>query len=517
MLDHIRDRATADPGLVALVDETAVLSWSDTASAVDRLARALRQIASGIDDRVAVVGENRVETLLAHAAAIGAGVGTVAISRQLTAREMTDQFLDSGCVAVITGPGGVGAASEAASRAGLTTVITHNVPDPTSSSVSLLTWEALLSRGGAEPGDLAERPARPPLVYTSGTTGRARGTEVRWLPTPASSAAEFEAGIARRSGYPSGAHLVAGPLQHNGPLTSIRHLLSGQPVVILGRFDAQRVLELIETHSVTSTLMVPTHFQRLLALDQQVRGGYDVSSLDYVAHTGSACPADAKRAMIDWFGPVLVESYGGSEIGTVCKIDSAQWLDHPRSVGRVVDPFEVVVVGSDGEILGANEAGILGFRTPPGREVVYHGDPEKTAKAYILPGVATLGDVGYVDDEGYVFITDRVADMVVSGGVNLYPTESEQVLSSHPAVSEVAVIGVPDTDLGEALMALVVPVAGIAPDIDDLRTHARQSLASYKCPKHYVVVDELDRNAMGKLDKKALRAPYWDSERTIAG
>ncbi|MBB1030518.1 AMP-binding protein [Dietzia sp. SLG310A2-38A2] len=517
MLDHIRDRATAEPDLVALVDDTTVLSWGDVASVVDRLARALRQTASGIDERVAVVGENRVETLLAHVAAIGAGVGTVAISRQLTAREMTDQFLDSGCVAVVTGPGGVGAASEAATRAGLNTMITHNVSEAASSSASLLTWDAALSRGGAEPGDLAERPARPPLVYTSGTTGRARGTEVRWLPTPASSAAEFEAGIARRSGYPPGAHLVAGPLQHNGPLTSIRHLLSGQPVVILGRFDAERALELIETHSVTSTLMVPTHFTRLLAVDPQTRNRYDVSSLTLVAHTGSACPADVKRAMIEWFGPVLVESYGGSEIGTVCKIDSTQWLDHPRSVGRVVEPFEVVVVGADGETLGAGETGILGFRTPPGREVVYHDDPEKTAKAYILPGVATLGDVGHVDAEGYVFITDRVSDMVVSGGVNLYPAESEQVLSGHPDVSEVGVIGVPDTDLGEALLALVVPVAGRVVDVDDLRTYARQTLASYKCPKHYVVVDQLARNAMGKLDKKALRAPYWDSERTIAG
>ncbi|WP_238420284.1 AMP-binding protein [Gordonia sp. 'Campus'] len=519
MLDRIRDRAKADPQSLALVDDSVSLTWDHVAETLAALASALRRLAPGPDDRVAVIGENRAETLLAHVAAIGAGIGTVAVSRQLTAGEMADQFVDAGCVAVVTGPAGLAAAGEAAGTASLRTVITHNHEGtvPLDGRVEHLTWDGLLTGEPSPPSDLADRPARPPLVYTSGTTGRARGTEVRWLPGHAQDAAEFQAAVAARSGYPTGAHLVVGPLQHNGPLTSIRHLLSGEPVVILGRFDAERVLHLIDAHSVTSTLMVPTHFQRLLALPPQIRARYDVTGLRYVAHTGSACPADVKRAMIDWFGPVLIESYGGSEIGTVCKIDSHEWLAHPSSVGRVVEPFEVVVVGSDGEVLGPGETGILGFRTPPGREVVYHGDPEKTAKAYILPGVATLGDVGHVDEDGFVFITDRVADMVVSGGVNLYPAESEQVLRRHPDVAEVAVIGVPDTDLGEALLALVLPETGATVDTESLRAFARESMASYKCPKHYVVVAELARNAMGKLDKKALRRPYWDSERTIAG
>ncbi|MFE0750062.1 AMP-binding protein [Gordonia sp. NPDC058843] len=518
MLDRIRDRAATDPAGLALADDSNCLTWQYTAETLGRLASALRTVAPGPDDRIAIIGENRVETLLAHVAAIGAGVGTVAVSRQLTAGEMADQFNDAACVAVVTGPSGFDAAAEAAAGAA-TTVITHNVDAPVRlpQSVAHLDWQDLISTPAALPTDLAERPARPPLVYTSGTTGRARGTEVRWLPGSAPNAAAFQQAVAARSGYPAGPHLVVGPLQHNGPLTSIRHLLSGEPVVVLGRFDAERILDLISTHSVASTLMVPTHFQRLLALPAETRLSYEVGSLRYVAHTGSACPAEVKRAMIDWFGPVLIESYGGSEIGTVCKIDSHEWLAHPSSVGRVVDPFEVVVVGSDGEVLGPGETGVLGFRTPPGREVVYHGDPEKTAKAYILPGVATLGDVGHVDEDGFVFITDRVADMVVSGGVNLYPAESEQVLRGHPDVAEVAVIGIPDADLGEALLALIVPRAGTAPDVEAIRVFARESMASYKCPKNYVVVDDLQRNAMGKLDKKALRRPYWDSDRTIAG
>jgi acyl-CoA synthetase (AMP-forming)/AMP-acid ligase II len=514
MLDRIRDRAVSDPTGVALIDDNSSLTWTEVADALDALGEHFIALAPDSDERVAVIGENTVETLLAHAAAIGRGVGTVAVSRQLKPAEMADQLLDSGAVAVVTGPLGLASSVAAAQKTALRAVVVHN----TEAGDGTVPWRDVVTPvEAAASAAPTERPARPPLVYTSGTTGRARGTQVRWLPAPVDTAQEYADAVAARSGYPAGVHLVVGPLQHNGPLTAIRHLLSGRPVVVMGRFDAERALSLIETHRVTSTLMVPTHFQRLLALPEATRAKYDVSSLEWVAHTGSACPADVKRAMIDWFGPILVESYGGSEIGSVCRIDSVEWLAHPRSVGRATPPFEAVVVGSDGTELGRGEVGVLGFRTPPERSVVYHADPEKTAAAYILPGVATLGDVGYVDEDGYVFITDRVADMVVSGGVNLYPAESERVLLTHPAVAEVAVIGVPDDDLGESLLALVVPEPGVTLDIGELKAFAKDSMASYKCPKKYVVVDELARNVMGKLDKKALRAPYWSTDRTIAG
>ncbi|MGB3771928.1 MAG: AMP-binding protein [Rhodococcus sp. (in: high G+C Gram-positive bacteria)] len=514
MLDRIRERAEADPHGAALVDDRGTMNWTDVAATLDALGEQLLAIAPNSDERVAVIGENTAETLLTHVAGIRRGVGTVAVSRQLKPDEMADQLLDSGSVAVVTGPSGLISSLEAGRTVGLRAVVVHNAD-----AFGAVDWSDFVAPMdnplASAPAD--ERPARPPLVYTSGTTGRARGTQVRWLPAPADTAADFVSAVSARSGYPAGVHLVVGPLQHNGPLTAIRHLLSGEPVVVMGRFDAERALDLVAAHRVTSTLMVPTHFQRLLGLDDQTRARYDVSSLEYVAHTGSACPQDVKRSMIDWFGPVLVESYGGSEIGSVCKIDSTEWLAHPRSVGRAVPPFDAVVVGTDGAELGRGEVGVLGFRTPPERSVVFHADPEKTAAAYILPGVATLGDVGYVDDDGYVFITDRAADMVVSGGVNLYPAESERVLTSHPAVAEIAVIGVPDDDLGEALLALVVAQPDTTLDIDELARFAKESMASYKCPKNYVVVEELTRNAMGKLDKKAMRAPYWSTERTIAG
>jgi acyl-CoA synthetase (AMP-forming)/AMP-acid ligase II len=191
-------------------------------------------------------------------------------------------------------------------------------------------------------------------------------------------------------------------------------------------------------------------------------------------------------------------------------------LAHRGSVGRPRPPYEVVVLDENNQPLPAGEIGVLGFRAPEGRGPSYHADSEKTAKAYLVPGVFTLGDVGFADDDGYVYITDRIADMVVSGGVNLYPAESEKALSGHPDVAEVAVIGVPHADLGESLLALVVPT-GAEPDPAELEEYARQRLAPYKVPRAYEFRKELIYNAMGKLDKKAMRASYWSTDRTITG
>ncbi|TPQ19030.1 AMP-binding protein [Streptomyces sporangiiformans] len=510
-------RAHETPDEPALVDDRGVLSWAGLADQVARASARLLQFAPGPDDRVAVLGDNAIPTLVAHLAGLCAGVGTVATSRQLTVGELVDQIIDAGVTGIIAGPVGAPVALEAARELGLP-VVTHGTP-PAGHAFDWDLWLAAAapSTGAtAAPAASADRPARPPLVYTSGTTGRARGTEVRWVSPPAADSAAYLAALAARSGFPPGPHLVCGPLQHNGPLTSLRHLAAGQQVVVLGKFDAEAFLRRVEEWRVTSTVMVPTHFQRLLSLPEEVRGRYDVSSLLQVSHTGSACPPEVKHAMIEWFGPVLTESYGASEAGTVARISSTEWLEHPGSVGRVQPPFEVLVTGDDGHPLPPGELGLLAFRAPEGRGVRYHADPDKTKAAYLSPGVFTLGDIGYVDPDGFIFITDRAADIVVSGGVNLYPAESEAVLRGHPAVAEVAIIGVPDPDFGESLRALVV-AAGDEPPAEELDRFCRERLAAYKCPKAYEFVPELLRNAMGKLDKRAMRRPYWRSERTIAG
>ncbi|WP_329213027.1 AMP-binding protein [Streptomyces sp. NBC_01485] len=509
-LPSLDRRAHETPDEPALVDDREVLSWSELADQVARASARLLEFAPGPDHRVAVLGDNAIPTLVAHLAGLRAGVGTVAASRQLRTGELVDQLVDAGATGIIAGPAGALVALEAARELGLP-LVTHGTP-PIGHAFDWKLWLAAATAATVR----TDRPARPPLVYTSGTTGRARGTEVRWVSGPAADSAAYLAAMAARPGFPPGPHLVCGPLQHNGPLTSLRHLAAGRPVVVLGRYDAEAFLRRVDEWQVTSTVMVPTHFQRLLALPEEVRTRYDVSSLRQVSHTGSACPPDVKRAMIDWFGPVLTESYGASEAGTVARISSTEWLAHPGSVGRVQPPFEVLVTGDDGGPLPPGELGTLAFRAPEGRGVRYHADPDKTRSAYLSPGVFTLGDVGYVDPDGYIFITDRAADMVVSGGVNLYPAESEAVLLEHPAVTEVAVIGVPDPDFGESLRALVVTAAD-EPPAAELDRFCRDRLAAYKCPKSYEFVPELLRNAMGKLDKRAMRRPYWRSERTIAG
>jgi len=511
VLGALAERARLAPDDLAVTDGRCTLNWAELAHDVDRAGAAMLAVATGVDDRVAVLGDNAVATLVAHAAGLCAGVGTTATSRQLTSTEMTDQWSSGGVVAAIAGPSSAGAAAAAADELQLRSLVVHGTDAPPGA----LAWHRWLesSPGGL---DSTGRPPRPVLVYTSGTTGRPRGAEVRWTKKAIHTSDEYLHAITSESRFPAGAHLVVGPLQHNAPLTSLRHLLAGQPVVVLPRFDAEAVLAAVQTHRVTSTTMVPTHFQRLLALDPAVRARYDVSSLQLVSQTGAACPPDVKLAMIEWFGPILVESYGGSEVGTVSRIDATEWLAHRGSVGRAQSPFEVVVVGADSEVVGPGNVGVLGFRAPAEHAIRYHNDEAKTAAAYVLPGVFTLGDVGYVDDDGFIFITDRVADMVVSGGVNLYPAESERVLVQHPDVADVAIIGVPDEDMGEALHALVV-ARERSPSTAELQSFCRVHLAAYKCPRTYEFVDELPRNVMGKVDKVSLRGPYWQTGRAIAG
>ena len=221
--------------------------------------------------------------------------------------------------------------------------------------------------------------------------------------------------------------------------------------------------------------------------------------------------------MIEWWGPVFIEAYGATEVGTTCQITSEEWLAHPGSVGRAVPPFSALVIDDDGRQLPRNREGQLYFADSTGRGVVYHGDPEKSVAAHLRPGVFTLGEVGFVDGDGYVYITDRVSDMVLSGGVNIYPAESEQVLAEHPDVSDVAVIGVPHAEMGEELLALVVPVDTSAPPpAAELIAFCRQRMAHYKCPRTVEFVSTVGRTTMGKVNKRALRARYRtvDSETT---
>jgi len=506
-------KAATDPSGVALTDGSRTLAWAEVDEALNRATNALIDADAGPDSRVAVYARNSTEVVIVHSAAVRAGVSSVPINAALTAGELAYILADSGAHTVFCGPETVDVAVEAAWAAGVVTVVAWR----SAGAGGAEDWERWLSKGSpTEPP--TDRAPRLHLMYTSGTTGRPKGTDLVFG-NPGASVADY---LARHAGQVpaagAGPHLVVGPLHHTGPLIGLRYLSAGQTVVVLPRFDAEAVLAAIDRWRVSTTLMVPTHFTRLLALPEEVRRRYDVSSMRVVYHTGAACPIPVKRRMIEWFGPVLLEAYGASESGTVCQITSEEWLAHPGSVGRALPNFEALVLDDDGERAPAGTEGRLYFVDKTLRGIRYHNDPDASAAAHVAPGVFTIGEVGYVDEDGYVFITDRSTDMVVSGGVNIYPAEVEAALSLHPGVRDVACIGVPNADLGEEVKALVQPVDPAAPpSTDELVAFCRDRLAGYKVPKSVEIVDELGRTAMGKLDKRRLRAPYWPTGRTIGG
>ena len=508
------DKARTNPDDLALADERQAISWSRLDEILNRAANAL--LASGLasGQRIGVFANNSAETVLAYLAGLHAGISSIPINFHLTAEEVAYILKDGSVGLLFVGPETAAVGVEAAALAGVDQVIGWR-----GAADGVVAWDRWLAEASAL-APPADQPPLPFLHYTSGTTGTPKGAETppNMFPRAATVADFFDALKEQAAGASPGPGLAVGPLYHTGPLGSVRQLGGGKPLVVMGRFDPEKVIETIAHHRISSTLMVPTHFQRLLALSPEVRAKHDVSSLVAVFHTGAACPRDAKRAIIDWFGPVLVEAYGGTESGTTNLITSEEWLQKPGSVCKTLPPFELMVIAESGETLGPNAVGQLYFRDTTGRGIVYHNDAEKTAAAHIAPGVFTLGEMGYVDDDGYVFITDRISDMIVSGGVNIYPAEAELVLIRHPGVTDVAVIGVPNAEMGEEVKALVMAAEPASPPAcEDLDAFCREHLAGYKCPRTYEFVDDLGRNAMGKINKRLLMRPYWPTARTIGG
>jgi acyl-CoA synthetase (AMP-forming)/AMP-acid ligase II len=507
----ISDRVSSHPDEVALRDERVSWTWAELHDSVCRATHALRALELPEPKRVAVYAENVAEVVIAHVAGLFAGVSIVPVNHHLNAFETAYILRDSGAAALLVGTSTLARGVEAAARAGVHTVVAWRSPHPE----GVIGWGAWLGSADATPPPDDVVP-RPPLIYTSGTTGFPKGVD---FPPPmfARTRTVSDHVVASRTNRFAeyGLHLVVGPLSHTGPINGMRAVLQGVPLSVLGRFDAERTLQVIHEQRPETSLMVPTHFVRMLDLPDAVRNRYDVSSLRLVAHTGAVCPVDVKQRMIEWFGPVFVDAYGATEVGTICSITSEEWLAHPGSVGRVQPPFtRAFAVGEDDTELPPGEEGRLYFEDSTGRGVVYPRDAAKSAAANLRPGVFTIGEIGYVDEDGFVYLTDRFSDMIVSGGVNVYPAEAEAVLARHPKVADVAVIGVPDTDMGEQVKALVVPRdRHDPPDADELIALCRERLAAYKCPRSVDMVSTVGRTAMGKVNKRALRAPYWERGR----
>jgi long-chain acyl-CoA synthetase len=367
--------------------------------------------------------------------------------------------------------------------------------------------DALAMAGGAPPlSDGSE------MLYSSGTTGRPKAVR-RPLPTDGNGSwaqAVLEAALTHGYGMnTSSVYLSPAPLYH---AAGVNYTMAvnrvGAASIIMRKFDAEAVLRLIETHRVTHAQFVPTMFVRMLKLREAVREKYDISSLRCVIHAAAPCPVDVKQRMMEWFGPIIHEYYGGTEGFAGTTIGPDAWLAHPGSVGKPMSP--VHVVGEDGNELPVGESGELYFEGGP--EFEYFKDPAKTASVYNDRGWRSLGDMGYVDEDGYMYLTDRSTFMIVSGGVNIYPQEAENLLVMHPKLVDAAVFGVPNDEFGEEVKAVVQPVDGVTPGPDleaELIQYCRARLAGYKCPRTVEFDPELPRDPNGKLYKRRIRERYW--------
>lgn len=338
------------------------------------------------------------------------------------------------------------------------------------------------------------------FFYTSGTTGRPRGVE-RDPPQPG--APSTSRALATMWGFTEDdVWLAASPMYHAAGAYAFTELHVGATVVVMERWDAREWLRLVDAHHVTATFMVPAHFIRLLEVPEEERHRYDTSSLRLILHAAAPCPVAVKRAVLDAFPHVDVwEFYGASE-GGATRISAAEWREHEGSVGRPWPGTEVLVLDPDGEPVPPGDAGMIYVRSPHASRFRYHGDDAKTSQAW-RDDAFTVGDIGYLDEDGFLYVTDRASDMVLRGGVNVYPAEIEQCLHDHPAVVDCAVFGVPDERMGEELAAMVEVRAPVDPE--ELRAHCRERLASFKVPRDVTVVDALPRDPLGKIAKRRLR------------
>jgi long-chain acyl-CoA synthetase len=380
-------------------------------------------------------------------------------------------------------------------------------PDHLAKPDFAIDFESWLARHAPYDGPVVPQPQN--MIYTSGTTGHPKGVR-RDAPTPEQSAAAERMRIMIYGLKAGSRALLPGPLYHSAPNSfGIRAGRLGGALVLMPRFEPEDFLRLVEAERIDTIFMVPTMFIRLMKLPEQLRRKYDVSSLRHIIHAAAPCPADVKRAMIEWWGPVIYEFYGSTESSAVTFANSEDALKKPGTVGQISPGAELRFVGDDGRLLPQGEIGEIYSRIAAHPDFTYHNKPEKRAEIE-RDGFITSGDVGYIDADGYVFLCDRKRDMVISGGVNIYPAEIEAALHALPGVHDCAVFGIPDEEFGEALMAVVEPQPGVTLDTADIRARLKATLADYKVPKHVEIQASLPREDSGKIFKRRLRDPYWE-------
>jgi long-chain acyl-CoA synthetase len=501
-------RALADPGRVAAIEPDGTPhAAGDLLARVNQLTHGLRAQGLQPGDGVAVLAPNGIAPLEVYLAALQAGWYVTPINWHFTTPEIAYIVRDSGAKAFFVderfGAAGAAAADEAAV--------------PASGRISYGDVPGFRPVEGVREGQPSTLPdgrtAGAAMHYTSGTTGRPKGVRRPLSGLDPDVAAELLSALPQLFGITAGppnVHLVTSPHYHTAvTVFGCSALHMGHCVVYMDSWDSEQVLALVEKHRVTNTHMVPTHFKRLLALPEEARRRYDLSSVRWLLHAAAPCPVGIKQAMLDWWGPRVYEYYAATEGGGTIATPQ-DWLDRPGTVGRPWPTSEIMIADDDGNECPPGVPGAVYMRmTLP--EFVYKGDPAKT-EAGRLRGYFTVGDIGYLDADGFLFLCDRKSDMIISGGANIYPAEIEAAIIMHPKVADVAVFGIPDDEWGESVKAVVEPMDGAqaGPDLAaDILASLEGRLSRIKWPRSIDFIGEMPRDPTGKLLKRRLREPYW--------
>jgi long-chain acyl-CoA synthetase len=508
--------AAADPERITLIDPAGgEHSAGELVAGANRVANGLRALGLEKGDTVVSVQPNSLELMEVYLAAIQIGLLFTPINHHLVGPEIAYIVSDSEAKAFI------GDARFAAELARVSAELGDALPRSFAVGGHIAGFEPYESLTAGQPDTAPpDRTAGLAMHYTSGTTGRPKGVKRNRADLDPDDLGSLMAMFLMLFGVQPGdgnVHITGSPLYHTAVLmwaSCSLHL--GHKVVIMDKWTPEAMLALIDEHRVTTSHMVPTQFHRLLALPEEVRDRYDVSSLRCMVHAAAPCPPDVKRRMIDWWGDAVMEYYAATEGGGTI-VTAKEWLERPGTVGKAWPGAELRILDDDGNQLAPGEIGTV-YMALTQADFEYKGDAAKT-NANRRDGFFTVGDLGYLDEDGYLFLCDRKIDMIISGGVNIYPAEIEGVFLSHPKVADVAVFGIPHEDWGEEIKAVVEPAEGVAPDealTADLLQFAAEQLAGYKRPKSIDYTTEMPRDPSGKLYKRKLRDPYWEGrERAI--